>query len=100
VETILLNLFFQGEISAMSPKQELFKGKIILIRPLAYVEEYMTKRFAKEEKLPQESCICPNSITSNRTKMAKIISDLKKVCPEVKTNIFKSVKRIKQDYLL
>ncbi len=100
VETILLNLFFQGEISAMAPKQELFKGKITIIRPLAYVEEYMTKRFAKEEKLPLETCACPNSIISNRTKMAKIISDLKRTCPEIKTNIFKSVKRIKQDYLL
>lgn len=100
IETILLNLFFQGEISAMVPKQELFKGKIVLIRPLAYVEEYMAKRFAKEEKLPQESCICPHSVTSNRAKMGKIISSLKKICPEVKTNIFKSVKRIKTDYLL
>jgi tRNA 2-thiocytidine biosynthesis protein TtcA len=100
VETILLNLFFQGEISAMSPKQELFKGKIVIIRPLAYVEEYMIKRFAKEEKLPHETCICPNSITSNRTKIAKIIQDLKTTCPEIKTNIFKSVKRIKEDYLL
>ncbi len=100
VETILLNLFFQGEISAMAPKQELFKGKITIIRPLAYVEEYMTKRFAREEGLAQETCVCPNSIISNRTKMAKIIADLKRTCPEVKTNIFKSVKRIKQDYLL
>ena len=100
VETILLNLFFQGEISAMAPRQELFNGKIILIRPLAYVEEYMIKRFAKEEKLPHETCICPNSITSNRTKIAKIIQDLKRICPEIKTNIFKSVKRVKKDYLL
>lgn len=100
VETILLNLFFQGEISAMSPKQELFKGKITLIRPLAYVEEYMIKRFAKEEGLPNQTCICPNSITSNRTKMAKIISEIKMVCPDVKTNIFRSIKRIKKDYLL
>lgn len=100
VETILLNLFFQGEISAMAPKQELFKGKIIIIRPLAYVEEYMIKRFAKEENLPHETCVCPNSITSNRTKVAKIISVLKKTCPEIKTNIFKSVKRVKEDYLL
>lgn len=100
VETILLNLFFQGEISAMAPKQELFKGKITIIRPLAYVEEYMTKRFAKEEGLPQATCICPNSITSNRTKIATIIQDLKRICPEIKTNIFKSVKRIKKDYLV
>jgi tRNA 2-thiocytidine biosynthesis protein TtcA len=100
IETILLNLFFQGEISAMSPKQELFQGKIVLIRPLAYVEEYMIKRFAKEENLPHLTCECPNSLISNRTKMSNIIRDLKRVCPEVKTNIFKSIKRIKKDYLL
>jgi tRNA 2-thiocytidine biosynthesis protein TtcA len=100
IETILLNLFFQGEISAMSPKQELFKGKITLIRPLAYVEEYMIKRFAREEKIPHDSCRCPNSITSNRTRMGNIIAELKKVCPDVKTNIFRSVQRIKKDYLL
>ena len=100
VETILLNLFFQGEISSMCPKQELFKGKIIIIRPLAYVEENMIKRFAKQEKLPLDSCICPNSVISHRAKVAKIIKELKKTCPEIKTNIFRSVKRIKQDYLL
>lgn len=100
VETILMNLFFQGEISAMAPYQELFKGKIVLLRPLAYVEEHLIKRFAKEEKIPHSTCECPRSITSQRAKMAKLISSLKRSCPEVKTNIFKSVKRIKQDYLL
>jgi len=100
IETILMNLFFQGEISAMVPKQELFKGKIILIRPLAYVEEYMIKRFARDERLPHIACTCPRSLTSNRTRIARIISEVKRVCPDVKTNIFRSVKRIKADYLL
>lgn len=100
IETILLNLFFQGEISAMSPKQDLFKGKITLIRPLAYVEEHLIRKFVKEEKIPTFDCICPNSVTSNRAKMGKIISELKKVCPDVKKNIFRSLKRIKKEYLL
>jgi len=100
VETILLNLFFHGEISAMSPKQELFGGKIIIIRPLAYVEEDMIRRFARSAGFPHQKCACPNSLTSNRTKITHIIKDLEKVCPQLKTNIFKSVKRIKADYLL
>jgi len=100
IETILLNLFFRGEISAMSPKQELFKGKIIIIRPLAYVEEDMILRFAKTAGFPLKMCACPNSITSNRTKITNIIKGLKKTCPDIKTNIFRSVKRIKEDYLL
>ena len=99
-ETILLNLFFQGEISAMSPNQELFKGKITLIRPFAYVEEKMIKRFVREENIPYERCICPHSTLSNRARMGRIIRGLEKVCPEVKTNIFRSLKRIKKDYIL
>ncbi|MGE5197159.1 MAG: ATP-binding protein [Deltaproteobacteria bacterium] len=100
IETILMNLFFHGEISAMAPKQELFKGKIVIIRPLAYVEEDMIRRFAREAGFPHEKCSCPNSITSNRTRMEKLIRELEKTCPDVKKNIFRSVKRIKQEYLL
>lgn len=100
VETILLNLFFHGEISAMSPRQELFKGKIVIIRPLAYVEEEMIVRFAKAAGFPHEKCSCPNSFTSQRTRVTNIIRDIEKVCPDVKTNIFRSVKRIKKEYLL
>jgi len=99
-ETILLNLFFQGEISAMCPKQELFKGKITLIRPLAYVEERTIEIFAKKEKMPHETCACPNLVVSNRNRIGRIIGELEKVCPEVKTNIFRSVQRIKKEYLL
>ena len=77
-----------------------FKGKIIIIRPLAYVEEKIIRKFAKQEKLPYDNCICPNAVISHRTKIAKIIKELEKTCPEIKTNIFRSVKRIKQDYLL
>jgi len=100
VETTLLNLFFHGEISSMNPKQELFKGKITVIRPLAYVDEEMIIKFSKELDFPHHKCACPNSITSNRTKVGEIIKDLRKVCPDVKTNIFRSIKRIKTDYLL
>jgi tRNA 2-thiocytidine biosynthesis protein TtcA len=100
VETILMNMFFQGEISAMKPKQELFKGKIMIIRPLAYVEESMIRKFAQKEKLPHDTCICPNSAVSHRAEVGKIIAGLEKTCPEVKTNIFKSLQRIKKDYLL
>jgi len=100
IETVLLNLFFQGEISGMLPKQELFKGKITLIRPLAYVEECLIKRFAKEAGLGHEGCACPHSGISNRARMGRIIGGLEKVCPDVKKNIFRSVKRIKEDYLL
>ncbi|MBU1091157.1 MAG: tRNA 2-thiocytidine(32) synthetase TtcA [Candidatus Omnitrophica bacterium] len=100
IQTILMNLFFHGEIAAMSPKQELFGGKIKIIRPFAYVEESMIRRFAKEEGLPHVTCNCPNALTSKRRKVANIIKDLQRSCPEIRTNIFKSIKRVREDYLL
>ena len=39
VETVLLNLLFNGEIGTMKPYQEMFGGEFAIIRPLAYVQE-------------------------------------------------------------
>lgn len=100
IETILLNLFFQGEISAMSPKQELFGGKITIIRPLCYVEERLLEKFAEESKFPLSPNICPNAANSKRTFIKNIIKDLARIDSKVKKNIFRSIKRIKKDYLL
>jgi len=99
-ETILLNLFFQGEISAMSPKQKLFKGKVTIIRPLAYVEERMIEAFVLKDNIFHLSRDCPNSVVSNRARMGRIIKELERFCPEVKTNICRSLGRIKREYLL
>jgi tRNA 2-thiocytidine biosynthesis protein TtcA len=98
-QTMLMNLFFHGEISTMCPRQELFDGKIVIIRPLAYVEESMIKRFARQQKFSVISCRCPHSDLSKRRKVARIIADLAAICPEITTNILKSTSRIKKDYL-
>lgn len=100
VQTILLNLFFNSEISAMSPKQELFGGQLTIIRPLAYVQEREVIRFAKADRLPYHKSKCLNSQTSNRRKIANMVKELEAVCPNIKTNIFRSIKRIRKDYLL
>jgi tRNA 2-thiocytidine biosynthesis protein TtcA len=99
VQTILLNMFFNGEISSMCPKQEMFGGKLTIIRPLAYVEERLIGKFAREVRLPVQECECPHGRVSNRAEMARIISRLERIYPDVKTNIFRSVSRIKTDYL-
>ena len=100
IQTILLNLFFNSEISAMSPRQELFGGRLTIIRPLVYVQESETRRFARQKELPYHKSRCRNSLNSNRRRVAGIIKDLERVCPSIKTNILRSVKRIKKEYLL
>jgi len=101
IETVLLNLFYQGQISAMKPVQELFEGKVTIIRPLAYVEEKEIIRFSRlSGDFPHEKCSCPNAVDSKRTMIEKVLKEVSRGCPHVKKNIFKSVKRIKKDYLL
>jgi len=101
IETVLLNLFYQGQISAMSSVQELFEGKITIIRPLAYVEEKEINKFSRlSGDFPHEKCSCPGSADSKRMLIAKVIKEVSRDCPHVKKNIFKSIKRIKKDYLL
>jgi len=99
IETLLLNIFYQGEFAAMNPRQELFDGKLVLIRPLSYVEEDAMRKFAKESAFPSQICRCPNADTSKRRMMKNIIGDLEKGCPQVRTNIFRSVSRVKEDYI-
>lgn len=99
VETLLLNIFYHGEFAAMNPRQELFKGKIVIIRPLCYVEEKHLNRFAVECGFKAQVSTCPNSEVSKRRAMKNLIKGIEKDCPHVKTNIFRSVSRIKKEYI-
>jgi len=100
IETLLLNLFFQGEISTMQPYQEMFKGELAIIRPLAYVEEKDLIRLATQLQLPFVSSECPHSTLSKRKLMKGLVEELKKHNRNVKKNIYRSLKRIRKEYLL
>ena len=99
VETLLLNIFYHGEFAAMNPRQELFGGKVTIIRPLCYVEEENMRKFAKESGFPSQMCRCPNADTSKRRLMKEFVRKMERDCKYVKTNIFKSISRVKEDYI-
>ncbi len=100
-ETILLNQFYRGEISAMKPVIELFDGKIVIIRPLAYVRERDMVQLASElsiDSMGQSKCA--NDDTSHRMLIKKMLKEFEKNNPMVVTNIFRSLKNIKSEYLI
>lgn len=97
IQTTLLNLFFHGAISSMNPRQELFKGKITLIRPLCYSDEELIKRVAKGRGFPEQLCKCPFGAFSKRKLVKNIINELARDCAsvDIKSNIYESVKNIR-----
>jgi len=99
VETFLLNIFYHGEFSAMNPRQELFGGKVVIIRPLCYVEEGALKKFARQSRFPVGVTRCPNSLASKRRMMKDFIRKVELDCKYAKTNVFRSISRVKGEYL-
>jgi len=99
IETMLLNLFFQGEIGTMMPYQDMFDGELAIIRPLAYVEEKELTRLATILDLPVIASSCPRGDVSKRSLVKGIVADLKKHNRNVKKNIFRSLTRIRKEYL-
>lgn len=97
VETILLSMFYASEYKTMMPKlhSENFEG-MELIRPLYYVREKDIIRFAKGNDLTFLNCACKftekNQIenTSKRKEIKELLNELKKINPNVDSNIFKS----------
>ena len=100
IETLLLNIFFGREISTMIPYQTYFNGEFNLIRPLAYVEEALLKRFAREARLPVLENHCPSAGKTKREYIKDLLKKLDQENRGVKENIFKAMKHVKPDYLL
>jgi len=101
VETMLMNLIYNGEVSAMNPRQEMFGGKITIIRPLCYVEEGMIRKYAREIGIPEQKSECPFGKDSKRQYIKDFIREAGKGCPkmDIKSNIFRSISRIREEYL-
>ena len=97
VETILLSMFYASEYKTMMPKlhSENFEG-MELIRPLYYVREKDIIRFAKGNDLTFLNCACKfaeknqTENTSKRKEIKELLNELKKINPNVDSNIFKS----------
>lgn len=100
IETTLLNLFFNGEISTMKPRVELFGGRLTVIRPLCYLEKAKITESTPSFSFPNTQYDCPYGGNSARKKVREVIKNLETEYPDIKKNIFGALGRIRKDYLL
>lgn len=99
IETLLINLFFGREISTMMPIQSIFKGKLHIIRPFAFIGEDRVKQYARERSFPCIQNPCPTSLTSRRRYIKDIIQGMEKDNWKVRDNIWRAMGHLKTDYL-
>ncbi|MGL5277891.1 MAG: tRNA 2-thiocytidine biosynthesis TtcA family protein [Cetobacterium sp.] len=94
IETFLLNVLYQGNMGVMKPAYHSEEYGLKVIRPLAYVEEKETIRYAKKLGLPILHNDCPyeTSDNSKRLKVKKMIEELSKDSPNVRSVMLNSIK--------
>ena len=98
--TLLMNIFYSGEISSMMPVQPFFNGLLTIIRPLCMVPEEKIVRAVRQWDLPVMDSGCPSAGSTRRSAVRKILDDLNRANRKVKGNVFRSLSNWRSDYLL
>lgn len=101
VGTLLLNLFYGGRLKGMPPKLRSDNGENIVIRPLAYVREYETEKYAQWKKYPiAKKGLCGAGENLKRQEIKALIADWDKHFPGRVYNTFMSLQRVSSSHLM
>lgn len=100
IETFFVNILYTGEISTMVPFQEMFGGRLTIIRPLALVEKHKIAKLSSRLHLPVFKNPCPSSVKSKRSEIREWIETLSRRDPAVRGNVRRAMGRVKKEYLL
>ena len=99
VETALLNILYAGHFAALHPRQPLLRGKVTVIRPLAYVWKDQIRAYCGQRFGPIRQFRCPGSARSKRITIRSLLTRLERDGSPVKANILKAITNPKPEYL-
>ena len=99
VETLLMNLVFQGAFATMPPCLPMEKMPIQIIRPLCLIEEKDLVRYAELQAYPKQTRLCPFEKESSRAEVKQLLTTLERLNPNVRDSLWGAMQNIKPDYL-
>jgi tRNA 2-thiocytidine biosynthesis protein TtcA len=102
IETLLLNLFFEGNLKSMPARLVSDNGAHVVIRPLVYVSEAEARAYAKECGLPIIGCACPScgDLSLQRQRVKRLLIDLEREHPGVKNSMLAALRNVAPTHLL
>jgi tRNA 2-thiocytidine biosynthesis protein TtcA len=102
IETVLLNLFFQGSLKAMPARLVSDNAEHIVIRPLVYVTEAEARAYTKECDLPVIGCCCPacGDLSLKRQRIKRLIAELEIEHPDIKNSMIRALGHVVPSHLL
>ena len=99
VETLLMNLIFQGSVATIPPLLQMEKMPIQMIRPLCLIEEKEIQEYAERSGYEKQVKLCPLEKVSNRAEVKRLLAQLEGLNPNVRDSIWGAMENIKSDYL-
>lgn len=99
VETLLLNMIYQGTMGTMPPKLKMDKFDITIIRPLCLNMESDMQQWADFQSYQQQITKCPFEKETSRTDVKSLIETLKQHNPHVLQTIWRSMENVRPQYL-
>ncbi|MBK7862100.1 MAG: tRNA 2-thiocytidine(32) synthetase TtcA [Archangiaceae bacterium] len=101
IHTLLLNQLFAGTTATMPPKLVSNDGRNTVIRPLAYAPEKLIEKFAAEMQFPIIPCdLCGSQENLQRKKVKKLVDELEKEHPFVRSSLLKAMGNLHVSHLL
>ena len=94
VETLVMNLLYEGRIGCFEPVTYMSRSGVTQIRPMLYCREMDVTGFARREKLPIVESTCPMDKNSRREDTKKLLSQLTHQFPDLRTKLFGAMQRL------
>ena len=101
IESLLMSIFYSGEIRSMPPKLLTDDKRHIVIRPLAYCQEQDIIAYAQEQGFPLIPCnLCGSQENLARKRVKKLIRELAMENPKIPSNMLHALGSIQPSQLM
>jgi tRNA 2-thiocytidine biosynthesis protein TtcA len=100
IETLLLNLFYSGQMKSMPPRLHADDGYNVVIRPLALCSERDIAAFAAKKRFPIVPCdLCGSQDNLKRQQVKRLIAELERDNQQVRGNLFAALGNVRPSHL-
>lgn len=99
LETLLMNMTFQGAFSTMPPRLVMRKFDMTIIRPMCLVHESDLVEMAALRGYRKQIKNCPYEKDSHRSEMKDVLKRLEAMNPEARFSLWSSMNNVQADLL-